>query len=187
MSITKIPLPTLQDFIALVRNNGLSRTDRFAVGISPPHFMSTGPWTVRDLAVLCEEAFFPSKTISTRPLRINALTEQRAHTLDYGNDLSLTFIVDQSWQTRLFFEEWLRLCIGESNPSTPDVSQGPLREVEFYDNYTSVLTIAALAPFGSDTPRGATEWSVESDIYPFIVCPSVCIQQTQPINCSFGW
>jgi hypothetical protein len=149
MSTTLLNIPTLQDFIAFARNAGFSRTDRFSVGIHPPFLMSKGQWQVRDLALLCEDASFPSKTIATRTLRIHGLNEQRAHTLDYGNNITFTFIVDQSWQTRLFFEEWLRLCIGESSANDSGISRGPLREVEFYDNYQSEVYVSALAPIGS--------------------------------------
>ena len=149
-------IPTLQEFIALSKRNGFSRTDRFAVGIFPPSTMSDGPWDLKDLALLCEEASFPTKTLNTRTLRIHGLNEQRAHTLDYGGEsISLTFLVDQSWQTRLFFEEWMRLCIGRSvNNDTLGIrnANGPLREVEFYDNYISTIQIYAFAPMGSDIP-----------------------------------
>lgn len=151
-----INIPTLQEFIALSKRNGFSRTDRFAVGIFPPQQMSSGPWDVRDIALLCEEATFPTKTLNTRTLRIHGLNEQRAHTVDYGGEsISFTFIVDQSWQTRLFFEEWMRLCVGRSvNNDELGVgrTQGALREVEFYDNYISNIQISAFAPMGSDVP-----------------------------------
>ena len=148
-------IPTLQQFIALSKRNGFARTDRFAVAFFPPALLSDGPWDVRDIALLCEDASFPTKTLNTRTLRIHGLNEQRAHTLDYGGEsISFTFIVDQSWQTRLFFEEWMRLCIGRSvndaplGPSVPT----PLREVEFYDNYVSRIQISSFAPMGSDVP-----------------------------------
>ena len=149
-------IPTLQEFIALSKRNGFSRTDRFAVGFFPPGTMSTGPWDLKDLALLCEEASFPTKTLNTRTLRIHGLNEQRAHTLDYGGEsISFTFIVDQSWQTRLFFEEWMRLCIGRSvNNDVLGIgtTDGPFREIEFYDNYIQNIQISAFAPMGSDVP-----------------------------------
>ena len=148
-----ISVPTLQEFMALAKRKGFSRTDRFAVGFAPPSLMSDGPWSVQDLALLCEEATFPTKTINTRTLRIHALNEQRAHTLDYGGEtISFTFLVDHSWQTRFFFEEWMRLCIGESSTNDGPMSPSALREVEFYSNYIQDISIAALAPLGSDTP-----------------------------------
>ena len=105
-------IPTLQEFIALSKRNGFSRTDRFAVGFFPPGTMSTGPWDLKDLALLCEEASFPTKTLNTRTLRIHGLNEQRAHTLDYGGEsISFTFIVDQSSEQRMVLFERLNFTI----------------------------------------------------------------------------
>lgn len=143
-----INIPTLQDFIAITKQQGFARTNRFAVMFSAPIMMSNGPWQIRDLALLCQEVSFPAKTIGTRSLRINALTEQRAHTVDFsGDSITFTFIVDQSWQTRLFFEEWFRLMIGQSSANDASLPSGPMREVEFYSNYIQDIQIASLSPF----------------------------------------
>ena len=134
-----VNIGTLQEFIALVKRNGLARTDRFVVNFAVP----------QDVILLCEEASFPGKTIDTRTLRIHALNEQRAHTITYGGDMTLTFIVDNTWRVRDLFEGWLNNCIGVS--SNTSLQPSAYREVEFYDNYIDTITITALAPFSDAT------------------------------------
>jgi hypothetical protein len=148
-----VKIPTIQEFIALMRERNFSRTDRFVVELTPPPSMPKGPWNVEHLKLLCEEANFPGKALTTRNLRINALSEYRAHTMDYlGDSVNLTFIVDSSWQTRMFFEEWLKHCVGESPTSDISAQSRPLREVEFYSHYIQDITITALTPTANRAP-----------------------------------
>jgi len=150
--------PSLQEFIALAKKASFSRTDRFQVEFSVPPAMPASNWNSRDLALLCEETVFPGKVLRTRDLRINALTERRAHTLDYlGDSVGFTFLVDTSWQTRLFFETWLQLCIGSSPTSEASAKVRPLREVEFYNNYIQDIKITALTPIGEGNQRPFNE------------------------------
>jgi hypothetical protein len=136
-----VNIGTLQEFMALVKRNGLARTDRFVVNFAVP----------QDVILLCEEASFPGKTIDTRTLRINGLSEQRAHTKNYGGDLTLTFLVDNSWGVRDVFEAWMETCIGAGS-TTDSIQPAAYREVGFYSDYVNDITITALTPVGSNTP-----------------------------------
>ena len=154
-----VNIGTLQEFIALVKRNGLARTDRFVVNFAVP----------QDVILLCEEASFPGKTIDTRTLRINGLSEQRAHTKNYGGDLTLTFLVDNSWGVRDVFETWMETCIGAGS-TTDSIQPAAYREVGFYSDYVNDITITALTPIGSSTPLppipSNSPFSAESAIFP---------------------
>ena len=135
--MSEIYIPTLQDFIALGSNTNFARTDKFVVNFIKPTGMvdyqqAQVPFI---LSMVCEEASFPGKTISTRELRINALTETRAQAIDYGGTIAFTFLTDYAFTARNFFDTWQSLCIDDTT-----------RQVSFYDDYVSTISIASLHP-----------------------------------------
>lgn len=147
--------PTLQDFIALGRA-GFARTDRFVVVFTAPPGLPGGD--MRSFSMLCEEAAFPGKVVGTRTLRINALNEQRAHTIDFmGDTITFQFIVDLNWRVRQFFENWIDLCVGNQN--TTSVS----REVGYYSDYIQKISVYALAP--SLDPENPDISTYQLDLY----------------------
>jgi len=131
-------VPTLEQFIALVKTRNLARSERFFVNFALPTDVGFS-YNVRDLSLLCEEAGIPGKTIETRTLRINGLDEYRAHTASYGGEISLQFLIDTDWTARAIMEEWIHECI------TP-VSKG--REVGYYSDYAQDIGLFALIPAG---------------------------------------
>jgi hypothetical protein len=139
-----IYIPTLQDFIALVRQNPFSRVDRFLVNFGMPKALAnTNSETVRNMSLLCEEASIPGRTIGTRTLRINGLNEQRAHTMDFmGDSIKFTFLVNVEWKIRTFFDMWMTFCVG----GVASRNTHPPREVGFYQDYISDVTIYATNP-----------------------------------------
>lgn len=130
--IEKPSIPTLEQFLTLIRNKNLSRMERFFVSL---------PVTLgRNLTLLCEEAAIPGKTITPRTLRINGLNEYRPETADYmGESITLQFLIDSDWEPRYAMEEWMKRCI-----SDPRLG----REVSFYDDYAFDITLYALMPAG---------------------------------------
>lgn len=147
--------PTLDEFIAIVKTKGIARNNKFVASFFPNNAFvkdaNISGGTIRDMMTMCESIQFPTKTINTRDLRINSLTEKRANTLEYGNKLTATFIIDNSWNIRYFFELWMQYCIGGASFGN-NANNFLGREVEFYDNYTGALQIFATAPFSNAPP-----------------------------------
>lgn len=132
-------IPTLNDFLAMARSRNFSRTDRFLVHFNLPAGLADEFGSdITDLTLMCEEAAFPGKTITPRPLRINGMTENRAHTVDYmGDSITFQFLVDSTWLPRRVMERWMQLCVDGPESS---------REVGFYQDYISTINIYALVP-----------------------------------------
>jgi hypothetical protein len=140
-TIDQPDVPKLSDFLALARNKNFSRTDRFMVKFNLPLGLMeefSSETDVKSLTLMCEEAAFPGKIINPRPFRINGLTENRASTADYmGDSMTFQFLLDSTWLPRRVFERWMRLCV-----TGPESS----REVGFYQDYISDISIFALVP-----------------------------------------
>lgn len=129
-------IPTLEQFIGLIKTRNLARQERFFVEF--PSFENAN--VARDLTLLCEEAAIPGKNIQPRAFRINGINEYHAHTLDYmGDSITLQFLVDSDWVARDYMDKWMELCVNS-------VTQG--REVGYYENYIKDITLYALIPAG---------------------------------------
>jgi hypothetical protein len=138
--MSELYIPKLSQFINLARNNALARSNRFLVEFFPPS--SSTPNLDNVIGMMCEEAEFPGKSIETRSLRIAALTEQRAHYVDYKNkQITFKFIVDNSWQVKNYFDDWMALAI---DPMYEDADTP--KEIGFYSNYIGDVNIFSLAP-----------------------------------------
>lgn len=150
-----IALTGLEEFIALGKQTHFARADRFQVNIKlPPALSEFDTSHTRNLSLLCENTTLPGKTIGARSLRINGVNEQRAHTADYGDNISFDFIVDLSWTPRRLFEKWLELCV--TDVAGTDGIRGA-REVGYYTDYISEVDIITLKPNLSDeNPDSAT-------------------------------
>lgn len=130
-------VPTLEQFISLVKTKGLARQERFFVHISE---LTNNKILDRDLMLLCDEASLPGKNIAVRTLRINGMDEYRASTVDYGgNSITLSFIIDTSWTARQAMEEWMITCVS---------SRMEGNEVGFYSEYVKSIGLYALVPAG---------------------------------------
>jgi len=153
-AVRDAPLSTLKEFLTLVKTKALARVNRYAVGFPIPKGLA-GKWTpqgelsgVANVSMLCDEASIPGKQIMARSLRINALSEPRPHTMDFWNDTaSFSFLIDNDWTARRFFEDWMTLCIG-----TGDSPRG--LEIGDYDEYAAEVMIYSLAP-GFDVGKNA--------------------------------
>lgn len=157
-------LPNLQDFLGLARRRGFARRNRYLVEFFPPILRSgtSGAFSAlrnaaNDISLLCEEANFPGKSITTRSLRINALSEQRAHLVDYKNkEINFKFITDTTWQAKSFFDTWMAQAVNPMENATSNP-----REVGFYKDYAGKINIYSLTPiFEEDNTQ-----NVETPIY----------------------
>jgi len=115
-------MPSIERFLALVRDRNLARTEKFQVNIFGPNIDID---TERNLSLLCEEAAIPGLNIGTRVVRLHNLNVQRPSTIDYtGESASFTFLMDGFWDARKYFDSWMGKII------TPN------REV---NNYTDII------------------------------------------------
>jgi hypothetical protein len=144
--IEKPSVPTLDQFLTLIKTKNLARMERFFVTF-PSIVGSNG----REMTLLCEEAALPGKTISPRTFRINGLNEYRAETVDFmGDSITLQFLIDTDWIARHAMEEWMNQCVsppgGKYNVSSKTTTSG--REVSFYTDYAKDIVLHALVPAG---------------------------------------
>lgn len=139
-------MPSVQDFMAVVKQKGLARTEKFRVQITAPNSVTSMSNAQQTVNLFCEEASLPGITIGTKQARIHNLSIQRPSTVDYGGDaISLTFLVDGSWDVKKYFDTWMDKIIDRN------------REVAEYLNIIGTLEIHAVHE-GSITGVPATAY-----------------------------
>ena len=148
VTIESVPIPSLNEFIGFIKQNNLARQERFFVDFPS---LPTNQLNNVALRLLCHQASIPGKNIATRTLRINGLDRQFAHTADYGNELTLEFLMDTDYTPRAAFEDWMNVCIKSFEKTDSN-------EVDWYTNYAKNISLNVLIPAG--TPGEALfNWS----------------------------
>jgi len=138
--MSELHIPKLSQFIGLARNHAFARTNRFLVEFFPR--TSTVDNVDNVIGMLCEEAEFPGKSIETRSLRIAALSEHRAHYVDYKNkQINFKFIIDNPWRVKKYFDAWMGLAV-----SPMSLNGNNPKEVGYYRDYIGTVNIFSLAP-----------------------------------------
>lgn len=132
-----VDIPSLQQFLAFVKQNNLARQERFFVSF-PNDLLGSNN---NDLSFLCHQASLPGKNIGVRTLRINGLDRQFAQTADYTNDITLEFLMDTDFRPRAMVEDWMARCVERYNTTDSN-------EVGYYSDYVRDLSIYALIPAG---------------------------------------
>jgi hypothetical protein len=107
-------MPSITDFLSLVRQKGLARTEKFSVQISRSggNILSSE----RDISLLCESVAIPKYDIGTKVARINNLNIQRPSTVEFGGGAAgegaiLVFFMDSDWATKRYFDDWMNSIV----------------------------------------------------------------------------
>lgn len=115
-----------KDFIAEIKTQGLSRTNRFTVEIAPP---SDGPDVSRRILLFCEQATLPGISYATTSNK--SFGESREVPYDrLFEPITLQFHVDRDFQVKKVFDTWMQAI---QNPVT--------KAFNYYGNYTTKMTI----------------------------------------------
>lgn len=114
----------LSQFQSKILGEGLARTNRFEVLISPPDQISSIGAAKTNLtstnaslvSLLCETCVFPPLTVGVKPLKIFGPTYQRPYTSEYGGDgISMQFHVDKDMRVKRFFDDWAESIVSKDN------------------------------------------------------------------------
>lgn len=116
-----------KDFIAEIKTQGLSRTNRFTVEITSP---SDGPDVARRILLFCEQATIPGISFATVSNKTYGESREVAYDRLF-EPVTLQFHVDRDFQVKKVFDTWMESI------------QNPInRSFNYYNNYTTKMTIA---------------------------------------------
>ena len=127
----------LQNFLTEIRNQHTPRSDRFEVSFNiPPALLGNyGQQDARKISLYCEEAQIPGFAATNLPIKIGAWTEYRTQNVEFlTTEMSFTFILDENWAGRKFFEAWIA---ASADPYT--------KEVAYYNDVIADINIRSLS------------------------------------------
>lgn len=130
----------INEFISLVRTEGLARSNRFVVYIFPPFALASQAFDSK-LRLYCESVSLPGLNYLTNP--VTTFGEQREVVYNRSYEpVNLEFIMDQNMDIKRFFDSWQAQII---NPQS--------RLVNYYQNYIGSIEIYQLGADGKETTK----------------------------------
>lgn len=118
----------LRNFISNIKTEGLMRSSRYAVMMTPPKSLGNIV-NMRKLLLFCSEISLPGQALTTNQIRTYGEIREVPSEKMFDN-ISMTFYVDNNMEVKLFFDRWMDSI---QNPYT--------RTFEYYDNYITDLDI----------------------------------------------
>ena len=152
-----------KDFIAEIKTQGLARTNRFTVQLTPPN---ANPAVVRKTLLFCEKASLPGISFATTQNR--TFGEFREVPYDRLFDtVQLTFHVDRHMTVKKMFDDWMLYIQNPVNRSfqwyknyitdmkiqVQDLEDQTTYEVALYEAYPKNVSAISLDAEGKDTMR----------------------------------
>jgi hypothetical protein len=126
----------INEFISLIKTEGLARSSRFVVYITAPPGISSPNTKLR---FLCDSASLPGMNFLSNP--VTSYGEQREVIYNRSFEpVNLEFMLDQDMAIKRFFDDWQALII---HPVS--------RVVNYYQNYVGTIEIYQLD--GSNNER----------------------------------
>lgn len=106
-------MSSIQNFLSEIGKRGLARPNRFEVRISNVDFL---PGDVsRILPLLCQSAALPGATILTRTQNLFGPIYVRPTSINYGDTLSMNFLVDKDMLVKNLFDTWIHNVVNMSS------------------------------------------------------------------------
>jgi hypothetical protein len=121
-----MPSNRSKDFISEIKTQGLSRTNRFTVEMTPP---GAAPAETRRILLFCEQAALPGINYATTQNRSYGEIREIPYDKLYDN-ITLQFHVDKDFAVKKVFDKWLHYI---QHPVT--------RSFEYYNNYTTQMIV----------------------------------------------
>ena len=121
----------LREFLAVIKDRDVARSNAFVVEIWPPKGSGLAP--DQSINLMCQDVTFPGQNIrtSTDDLR-QGPTREIANAVTYGN-CNMTFICTPGMVEKLFFEAWQKLMFNHIT-----------WQAKFYKNYIGQIKLRSL-------------------------------------------
>jgi hypothetical protein len=131
-------IKALNDFIAKVgaggqTTKGMARAERFQVDINATKL---GFGNLEDeVRLYAEEVQIPGMVLTNKEFNIGPWQFFRNTSMGFlGNEINITFLTDNDWQLRSFFELWMAKCVDTTS-----------KKIGYIDDVSTDITITTLA------------------------------------------
>lgn len=127
---------SLSRFQETVKLNGIARSNRFTVSITPPPGLQTSV-NIDEIGLYCEESTIPGRGYSTAPrgAGVNGLQEFVPYDKLY-DEINMVFRCSQDMRERRFFEDWFETISSSRN--------GNNNRFAYLDSYATNVEVVQL-------------------------------------------
>jgi hypothetical protein len=125
-------MPSLNEFISLIKDDGLAKEYRFEVVITPPFSLSSKIGSSEKLIVYCQSASIPGLNFLSNPV----ITYGESREVIYNRTfepVELEFLVNSHMESKIYFDEWADTIV---DPVT--------RMHSYYADYVGTVDISQL-------------------------------------------
>jgi len=123
-------MANLNDFIAQVKQNGMARTNRFAVEFALPNSLQGFDLnSLRTALLFCDQVQLPGLNINTTDTRSFGEVRKAPYEKLF-EDINMSFYVDKDMVIKDLFDTWHDSIMDRNT-----------RTFEYYDNYVTPITI----------------------------------------------
>mgnify|MGYP003337611426 FL=1 len=121
----------LNNFISQIKKEGLARTSRFNVIITPPKgsLISTTGFDNNRLILLCDKFDIPNLSLATNDIQMYGEVRSMPYQKIFDK-VNMSFYVDTDMNVKKFFDIWAQLII---NPTS--------RFQSYYDQYVTQVDV----------------------------------------------
>jgi hypothetical protein len=117
----------INNFVASIKNNGLARTNRYAVMLGGITWAD--PALMKNTVMFCDQIQLPGTNMNTSDIRTYGEIRKTPYERLY-EDINMSFYVDTDMSVKTLFDYWINQI---QDPVT--------RNWNYYENYTSDITI----------------------------------------------
>jgi hypothetical protein len=135
----------------ILGGQGLARTNRFEIIITPPPSLSNRYRDSILSSVYVEQTNMPGINIAVKPFKIFGPTYQRPITSEYGGEgLAVTFHIDRDMAIRKFFEDWMHAIVDPNDFTvgyqSDYITNIAIRQLDEQDNITHEIILLEAFP-----------------------------------------
>lgn len=123
-------MASINNFISRIKNDGLSRENKFEVLITPPRIMRMSTEEFSKILFYCQSASLPGISYMSQPVYTFGEAREVIYNRSF-DPVDLEFIVDESMQIKWFFDKWSANII---DPIT--------RMSNYYNDYVATVDIS---------------------------------------------
>ena len=142
-------MATIKEFTAAVKNQGLARSNRYAVVFSLPKGMNFNSASHQTALMFCDQVQLPGTNFSTTQNRTFGEFRETPYEKLYDH-INMSFYVDKDMQVKQLFDAWNNTIY---NPNT--------RSFNYYEEYTTDIDIEV-----QDLQGKKTYWVKLHECYP---------------------
>lgn len=131
----------LNEFIANIKNTGLSKTNQFKVSLMPPTALISRNALAQSLQangnklqLMCESSNVPGRSIATNPVRGYGIQRELPNDMIF-EPFIMTVLIDNTHDVRQMFEDWMDI-----------ICPPRVRNFAYYSQYVSNIDITLLKP-----------------------------------------